>query len=44
VTITLNHAIVTAADNDEAHPLGGRGVYFSDAGGNLYELISPRPT
>ncbi|MGP4029474.1 VOC family protein [Actinomadura sp. 3N407] len=32
------------ADNgriDQSHPHGGRGVYFSDAGGNLYELISP---
>lgn len=32
------------ADNgriDTAHPQGGRGVCFSDAGGNLYELISP---
>ncbi|MEU8803139.1 VOC family protein [Spirillospora sp. NPDC048819] len=32
------------ADNgriDHAHPHGGRGVYFSDASGNLYELISP---
>ena len=32
------------ADNgriDTAHPLGGRGVYFSDASGNLYELIAP---
>ncbi|MBT2210044.1 MULTISPECIES: VOC family protein [Actinomadura] len=26
---------------DPAHPLGGRGVYFSDSSGNLYELISP---
>ncbi|MGI5163343.1 VOC family protein [Spirillospora sp. CA-253888] len=24
---------------DEAHPLGARGVYFTDAGGNLYELF-----
>ncbi|MFI6516778.1 VOC family protein [Spirillospora sp. NPDC050679] len=24
---------------DEAHPLGTRGVYFADAGGNLYELF-----
>jgi catechol 2,3-dioxygenase-like lactoylglutathione lyase family enzyme len=32
------------ADNgrvDEAHPLGGRGLYFSDSSGNLYELIAP---
>ncbi|TYB44861.1 VOC family protein [Actinomadura chibensis] len=32
------------ADNgriDTAHPLGGRGLYFSDSSGNLYELISP---
>ncbi|TDD65730.1 VOC family protein [Actinomadura rubrisoli] len=26
---------------DDAHPLGGRGLYFSDSSGNLYELISP---
>ncbi|WP_433478685.1 VOC family protein [Spirillospora sp. CA-142024] len=34
------------ADNgrvDEDHPLGGRGIYFSDPSGNLYELISPHP-
>ncbi|WP_067480748.1 VOC family protein [Actinomadura hibisca] len=24
---------------DEAHPLGARGVYFADEGGNLYELF-----
>jgi len=32
------------ADNgrvDESHPLGGRGLYFSDSSGNLYELIAP---
>ena len=26
---------------DHARPHGGRGVYFADAGGNLYGLISP---
>ncbi|MFD0687201.1 VOC family protein [Actinomadura fibrosa] len=26
---------------DHAHPLGGRGLYFSDSSGNLYELIAP---
>ncbi|NVI90242.1 VOC family protein [Actinomadura sp. BRA 177] len=29
---------------DEAHPLGGRGLYFSDSSGNLYELIAPPRT
>jgi catechol 2,3-dioxygenase-like lactoylglutathione lyase family enzyme len=26
---------------DDNHPLGKRGVYFCDATGNLYEVISP---
>ncbi|WP_067462299.1 VOC family protein [Actinomadura macra] len=26
---------------DTGHPLGGRGLFFSDSSGNLYELISP---
>ncbi|TDD60813.1 VOC family protein [Actinomadura darangshiensis] len=26
---------------DQNHPLGSRGLYFSDSSGNLYELISP---
>ncbi|WP_026414620.1 VOC family protein [Actinomadura oligospora] len=25
---------------DEHHPVGGRGVYFADPSGNLYELIA----